>query len=179
MDDRRLSKRLSYVLRHDPGSIGLTLDPAGWARLDDLLVGFREAGVPIDAERLRRLVARGPKQRFELDDAGDRIRARYGHSVDVDPSHAHAVPPDVLYHGTRPPVVQTILAEGLRPMRRQRVHLSTDTETAREVGSRRGEPVILAVDAGAMHREGHRFQRATSGVWLVDEVPARFLKVQR
>lgn len=175
-DDRRLSKRLSYVLRHDPASIGVELDPAGWAALDDMLEGFAAHGVRVDVERLHQLVARGPKQRFELDDAGERIRARYGHSVDVELSHEPEVPPDVLYHGTHPAALDRILREGLLPMTRRQVHLSEDVGTAREVASRRGSPVILVVDAEAMHAEGHGFSRAAPSLWLGDQVPPRFLR---
>lgn len=178
MDDRRLSKRLSYVLRHDPASIGVVLDAAGWTSIDALLTGLADAGVRVDRGRLHQLVADSTKQRFELDDPGERIRARYGHSVEVDTAHAPTAPPDVLYHGTHPAALDRILAEGLRPMGRRQVHLSADTADARSIGARRGEPVILEVDAAAMHGEGCRFRQAGRGVWLVDEVPARFLAVR-
>lgn len=177
IDDRGLSKRLSYVLRHDPASVGLELDDAGWVPVDDLLDGLAADGVHVDAERLERLVARGPKRRFELDDTGQHIRARYGHSVDVDPSHAPVTPPDVLYHGTHPAALERILAEGLRPMGRRQVHLSADVGTARQVGSRRGSPIVLVVDARSMHAAGQTFVQATQGVWLVDRVPAEFVTV--
>jgi putative RNA 2'-phosphotransferase len=61
-------------------------------------------------------------------------------------------------------------------MDRHHVHLSGDEETARKVGARRGRPIILAVDAAAMRRDGHVFYRSANGVWLVDEVPAKFLR---
>lgn len=176
MDDRRLSKRLSYVLRHDPASLGLTLDPSGWASVTALLRGLGDAGVPVDRDRLERLVAGSPKRRFELSGDRELIRARYGHSVPVDPGHAASRPPAVLYHGTHPDVVERILAEGLRPMGRRQVHLSPDSAAAREVGRRRGRPVVLEVDAAAMHADGHRFERAGPTVWLTDVVPPRYLR---
>ena len=37
----RLSKRMSKVLRHAPGSVGLTLDAHGWVAVDDLLAALR------------------------------------------------------------------------------------------------------------------------------------------
>jgi putative RNA 2'-phosphotransferase len=48
-------------------------------------------------------------------------------------------------------------------------------ETARKVGARRGNPVILTVDAGRMHRDGIRFYLSTNGVWLTDAVPPGYL----
>ncbi len=39
------------------------------------------------------------------------------------------------------------------------------------MGARREAPVILTVDAAAMHAAGHAFYQATNGVWLTDHVP--------
>jgi putative RNA 2'-phosphotransferase len=60
-------------------------------------------------------------------------------------------------------------------MRRHAVHLSGTEDTAIRVGARRGKPVILTVDAAAMHHDGHRFQRSTNGVWLTTTVPPTYL----
>ena len=59
--------------------------------------------------------------------------------------------------------------------RRTYVHLSSDTETARNVGSRHGEAVVLTVRAVAMAREGYPFYRSASGVWLTQAVPVAYL----
>ena len=37
--------------------------------------------------------------------------------------------------------------------------------------ARREGPVILTVDAAAMHAAGHAFYQAANGVWLTDHVP--------
>ena len=81
----------------------------------------------------------------------------------------------MLYHGTVERFLPSILAEGLNKGRRHHVHLSKDVETARKVGARRGQPVILKVDAGRMHRDGHRFFISANGVWLTDAVPPSYL----
>lgn len=44
------------------------------------------------------------------------------------------------------------------------------------MGARRGKPVVLTVDAGAMFREGHVFRVSDNGVWLVGHVPPGFLR---
>ena len=80
--------------------------------------------------------------------SGEMIRANQGHSVDVDPQLEEREPPEVLYHGTVERFLSSILEAGLVRGKRHHVHLSKDVETARKVGSRRGKPVILAVDAG-------------------------------
>jgi putative RNA 2'-phosphotransferase len=71
--------------------------------------------------------------------------------------------------------VEAILAEGLHRGSRHDVHLSPDIQTARRVGARRGRCAVLAVDAAAMHSDGHRFSVSGNGVWLTRQVPARYL----
>ena len=83
-------------------------------------------------------------------------------------------PPEVLYHGTVERFLPSILDEGLNKGKRHHVHLSKDVETARRVGARRGQPVILEVDAGRMHRDGHKFFVSANGVWLTESVPASY-----
>ncbi|MGY1803051.1 RNA 2'-phosphotransferase [Blastococcus sp. SYSU D00922] len=168
----RVSKRLSYVLRHHPESVGLTLDDAGWADVDELLTTLR-----LTREELEHVVAANDKQRFAFDATGRRIRASQGHSVAVDLGYAPATPPDELFHGTVDRFLPAILAEGLRPGRRHAVHLSPDAATARAVGGRRGRPVVLRVDAAALSADGHVLTRSANGVWLVDRVPPRYLAV--
>jgi putative RNA 2'-phosphotransferase len=172
---KEISKFLSYVLRHAPESIGLDLDANGWADVDDLLAKATNAGRRINLDTLRAVVAESDKQRFTLADDGRRIRAAQGHSVAVDLDLAPSEPPPLLYHGTAIHNLDAIRAEGLKPGRRQQVHLSLDTETARKVGARHGSATLLTVDAAAMHRDAYAFFRADNGVWLTDNVPMRYL----
>jgi putative RNA 2'-phosphotransferase len=85
-------------------------------------------------------------------------------------------PPDELFHGTVARFLPAIRRDGLRPMNRHDVHLSIDAETARQVGARRGRPVILTIDAAAMHTAGHEFRVSANGVWLVSTVPPEYLR---
>ncbi|MDN3297753.1 RNA 2'-phosphotransferase [Streptomyces ficellus] len=177
MDDRRtvkVSKYLAKHLRHQPERIGLVLDPNGWVEIDALLRAAAEHGVRISRAELDHVVAVNDKQRFAIE--GDRIRAVQGHTVDVDLDLPAAVPPAYLYHGTVARNLVAIRAEGLRPMARHHVHLSPDRETATRVGARRGRPVVLSVDAAAMHRDGHVFHVTANGVWLTDAVPPAYLR---
>jgi putative RNA 2'-phosphotransferase len=170
----RRSKRLSYVLRHAPGSVGLTLDAAGWAHVDALL-----AGLGWTRAELERVVATDGKRRYALDDSGTRIRASQGHSVAVELGYAAQTPPPVLFHGTAERNLPAIEAEGLRPGRRHAVHLSPDEVTARAVGARHGRPVVLRIDAAGLAAAGAVFTRSANGVWLVDAVPPSRLTVIR
>lgn len=164
----RLSKRMSKALRHKPERVGLTLDPAGWVPVADLLTALG-----VTETDLREVVDRNDKKRFTID--GDRIRANQGHSVEVDLGLPTATPPDTLFHGTVAQFLDDIMRDGLRPMSRHDVHLSPDRETARRVGARRGRPLILTVDAKTMHEDGHEFRLSANGVWLTQHVPARYL----
>lgn len=175
MDQVRVSRTLSRVLRHDPAAAGVSLDDAGWASVPELLAGLADRGVTVTRDELVAVVAGSDKQRFELDTVTDRIRARQGHTVPVDLGLAPATPPPVLYHGTPARNVASILRDGLRRGQRHHVHLSPDEETAHRVGARRGNPVVLEVDAAAMAAAGHEFYLTSNGVWLTDAVPPAYV----
>lgn len=169
------SKFLSLVLRHQPDLIGITLDPAGWVSVDDLLAGCRRKGHDISRAELEEIVRSSDKQRYAFNDDKTRIRANQGHSVPVDLGHAAATPPDVLYHGTAEKSVPGIRRDGLRKGQRHDVHLSERIDTANAVGSRHGKLVLLTVAAGRMQRDGFAFARTPNGVWLTDHVPIEYL----
>lgn len=170
--DKDKSRFLSLILRHQPEKIGLPLDPQGWAAVEELLARLP---FPLDRAELARIVAENDKQRFALSPDGQRIRASQGHSLAVDLALAPQTPPEVLWHGTAAATLSVVMAEGLRPMTRQHVHLSADVETARKVGARHGAPVVLTVAAGALARAGQVFYRSDNGVWLTDFVPPEAL----
>ncbi len=171
----RVSKFLAKYLRHAPDELGLTLQPGGWVPVDDLLSAAGKHSFPITYDELVDCVETNDKQRFAFDETGDLIRANQGHSVEVDLQLEEREPPEVLYHGTVERFLPSILADGLDKRKRHHVHLSKDRETARKVGSRRGRPVVLEVDAGRMHRDGHKFFVSANGVWLTDSVPPGYL----
>ena len=182
LDDKRLiklSKYLSKHLRHTPEALGLTLEPGGWVVVDALLDACNGRNFRITREELEEVVARNNKQRFSFDPTRTRIRANQGHSLEVDLQLEPVEPPGVLYHGTASQNVEAIQRDGLKRMARHHVHLSGDMSTALAVGARHGKPVVFEVDAEAMHRAGYEFYRSANGVWLVDYVPAQYLKVTR
>ncbi|MGW2826307.1 RNA 2'-phosphotransferase [Streptomyces sp. NPDC001443] len=177
MDERRtvkVSKYLSKHLRHQPERIGLTLDDGGWVEIETLMTAAATHGFRFTRDELDHVVAVNDKKRFAIE--GTRIRASQGHSVEVDLGLPPTTPPPYLFHGTVALRLDAIRAEGLRPMNRHDVHLSADRETATRVGARRGRPVVLSVDAAAMHRDGHVFQVSANGVWLTKAVPPRYLR---
>ncbi|WP_404305633.1 RNA 2'-phosphotransferase [Neorhodopirellula lusitana] len=170
------SKFLSLVLRHRPEVVGLQLDDEGWLDINQLIVNANERGKDLTLESLHDVVASDDKKRFALSDDGLRIRASQGHSVTgIDLKLDETTPPERLYHGTVEKFLCSIRATGLQKRSRNHVHLSADEATATKVGSRRGKPIILRVDAAAMHQTGHRFYLSDNGVWIVDAIPTDYL----
>lgn len=163
MDLRQLSKAASYHLRH--GS-DVALLPGGWARVDDLLdmVGARSS-----RGALRDVITTSATPRFEMSADDHWIRARYGHSRDVELVPAR--PPAVLYHGTAAATVSAVLALGLQRRGRRYVHLSESITTATKVGARHGRPAVLRVAAGRMATDGHHLFHAATGMWLTALTP--------
>lgn len=172
----RISKYLSRHLRHEPHRLGLELAPGGWVGVDALLEACARLNFPFSRGELEEVVARSDKRRFAFDETGARVRANQGHSVEVDLQLERAEPPAVLYHGTGERSAEAILADGLSRMGRHHVHLSADAETARRVGARHGRPVVFEVDAARMAGAGHDFYVSANGVWLVERVPADYLR---
>jgi putative RNA 2'-phosphotransferase len=171
----KLSKFMSLVLRHQPETIGLTLDGEGWADVTDMLARMNQHGTKCDLPLLEQVVSTNDKQRFAFNADRTKIRANQGHSVEIDLALRPQAPPEILLHGTVAKFLDSILAQGLLPGSRQHVHLSTDEAVARSVGARRGQPVVLRVRAGEMHRAGHEFFCSENGVWLTAQVPAQYL----
>lgn len=173
-----LSRIISHALRHAPGAYGLTLGPEGWVSLGRLMAALAAkdadwAGLaPAD---FAAMIAKSTKQRHEMRDG--QIRAIYGHSVPGRLTYEPAPPPMQLYHGTSPEAATLILRGGLKPMRRQYVHLSPTIEIALEVGRRKSrQPVLLGVAAGDAAEAGIHFYRGNDVTWLADAVPARFIQ---
>lgn len=178
MDKKKLastSKFLSLVLRHRPELIGISLDKNGWADVNELLAKMENHGEPVSKEMLENLVATNDKKRFAFNEDHSLLRASQGHSVEIDLDISPAIPPAYLLHGTIEDFLPSIQMEGLQKMSRQHVHLSTDIDTAKKVGGRRGKPVILQVKAREMHEAGILFYCSANAVWLTDHVAPEFI----
>jgi putative RNA 2'-phosphotransferase len=177
-EDRRvrLSKFVSGALRHFPDDAGISLDDAGWVAFDSLVGAVTNRYPWADAAHVEAVVATDSKGRFER--RGGRIRASYGHSVDVELEPTTASVPNRLYHGTAPRNLDAILDDGVKPMGRQTVHLSETFEEARNVGSRHvDDPVILSVDARSMREDGFEIDKRGAGTYTVRRVPPSYLEV--
>jgi len=167
------SKFLSLILRHKPETIGIKLDSEGWADIDEMI---RLSKGKLTRPCIDQAVKENSKQRFGVSEDGKRIRARQGHTVNVDLGFTPVEPPEILYHGTYPDVLPLIRRDGLCKMYRQHVHMTDDLNTASLVGMRRGAPVTLRIKAKAMFQRGFLFYKSENGVWLTGHVPPEYLE---
>ncbi|GGA11809.1 RNA 2'-phosphotransferase [Okeania sp. KiyG1] len=175
----KISKYLSWVLRHSPDKIGIKLDANGWVAIEELLKASQNYNFPITQIELNEVVEKNDKKRFSLDSTKTLIRANQGHSLTVDLQLEARKPPNILYHGTGNDLIDLIKQTGLQKMSRHHVHLSKDINTAINVGKRKGKPVVFAVDASAMYKDDYKFYFSANHVWLVDEVPSQYLQIMR
>lgn len=172
----KLSIFLSLVLRHKPDVAGIFLDEHGWANVEDLINGIKNTGRNINMPILEDIVETDSKQRYSFNEDKTLIRANQGHSVPVDVNLEKMKPPKFLYHGTADRFLNSIMEEGLKPMNRLYVHLSTDIETAIRVGKRHGNPVVLKIHSNQMYEEGCIFYLSKNGVWLTRDVQIKYLE---
>ncbi|OON99309.1 MAG: RNA 2'-phosphotransferase [Epulopiscium sp. Nele67-Bin004] len=178
MKDNELSKFLSYVLRHNPESIGIVMDYNGWVKVDDLInsINLSKSDV-ITFDKLVNIVETSSKQRFSFNEDKTLIRANQGHSIDVDVQLGKSLPPDELFHGTVSKYTKSIEKEGLVAKNRLYVHLSKDLQTAIEVGRRHGTPVVYKVNCKQMLIDGYEFYLSKNNVWLIKSVPSKYLSL--
>jgi putative RNA 2'-phosphotransferase len=171
----KVSKFLSYVLRHRPDCVGITLTREGWADIEALIKAGAKAGKCLDRQLIQAVVANNDKKRFAISEDGRSIRAVQGHSNNsVYVRYLDKVPPETLYHGTATRFLSSIREKGLLAGSRQYVHLSQDPQAAAAVGRRHGRPFVLAIAAREMHERGFKFHQAENGVWLNKHVQIEF-----
>lgn len=160
-------KHLSFLLRHDKE---YQFDEHGYREVKDLIKnhGFTK-------QELIEIVETNDKQRYEFDLTKSKIRARQGHSVEINVDLREALPPDVLFHGTATRFLESIREKGILKMSRNYVQLSEKIDTAMEVGSRHGKPVVLGVDTKTMCEDGIKFYLSNNNVWLTEFVDSKYI----
>ena len=180
MSDAELSRAVSQALRHDPAGYGIVLDDHGWVELTELVAALRRRPrwAAVEVADVVRMVDTATKQRHEL--AGDRIRARYGHSATNPIRHAPDTPPEILYHGTSPEAADAILIEGILPQTRQMVHLAQDRPSAVEVAKRKtAHPVVLIINTATAQAAGVVFHRGNDHTWLAQAIHPNHIEVEK
>lgn len=175
--EKKVGKFLSLILRHKPEEIGVELDENGWCDAKDLVEKLNARDREVNMELLNRIVENNDKARYEFNEDRTKIRARQGHSINVDVELMEKIPPEYLYHGTATRFLDSIKEKGIEKGTRQYVHLSENIETAVSVGERHGKPHVIKIDAGKMHKDGHKFYLSNNGVWLVEYVGTEYFVI--
>lgn len=170
---RRISRAMAHYLRHDEAA---PLTPDGWVDAAVVADALRGRGHPVTPERVLMVAGALGERRFEIN--GESVRASYGHSRKVKIHLPSTVRPSVpLYHATSTSNLRSILEarDGIRPMTRQFVHLSTDIEVALRAAARRHEATVVA----EVNPELLPDLRATAdpSTWLTSRVPVSALRV--
>ncbi|WP_174919241.1 RNA 2'-phosphotransferase [Acetilactobacillus jinshanensis] len=177
----KISKRISYILRHHPEQIGIHLDTYGRVDLKLFITKFNHyyRRSPISVPLIVKIMKNSDKKRLAIDNGT--IRALYGHSVPgIKPLSSPTTPPKILFHGTTHHAARLIQTEGIKKMDRDFVHLSSTTSMAHQVGARRDpHPVIFNVHARQASKDGLTFYPTASGIWLVDYVPPKYLTIRK
>ena len=171
---KEISKFISLILRHKPETVGIELDEHGWANVCELIEGISKE-YDFNMEMLEEIVKTDEKQRYSFNDDKSLIRANQGHSIPVDVELEKVEPPEYLWHGTGEKYVSSIDKQGLIPKSRLYVHLSSDEETAINVGKRHGKPVLYKIKSKEMWQNGYEFFLSKNGVWLTKEVSVSYL----
>ena len=177
MKTTNISRYIALLLRHHPEKAGLCLDEHGWVEVEALIQGVRRRYPEFNRAVLDEIVARDSKQRYAYNQDKTCIRANQGHSIPVDVELKQALPPTILYPGTGEKYVESIQKVGLIPKSRLYVHLSTDIQTAIQVGKRHGQPVVYQIDTQQMIHDGFIFYISANHIWLTKAVPVQYLKI--
>lgn len=169
-----LSKFLSLILRHKPETIKIAPDSYGWVKVSELIEKSSIHGVEISLDELYYIVSNCNKKRYDLNEDNSKIRANQGHSIPVNLELEPKEPPKILYHGTAQKNIDSILKKGIDKRKRNHVHLSSDIETAKKVGARHGEVIILKINSYQMYNDGISFYLSKNQVWLTDFVDKQY-----
>ena len=172
-----MSKFLALILRHKPEKINIKLDKKGWANVDEVIKGMK-----ISMQDLEYIVENDNKKRYSFNDDKSKIKANQGHSskLNIKLDLKEKIPPVILYHGTKSYFLNKIMKQGLKPMKRDHVHLTENINTAKNTADRRkGESVILEIDTREMVKNKQKFYLSENNVWLTNHVDPKYLTITK
>lgn len=172
-----IGRMMAGTLRHFPEKFELQMDPNGFVDLRQFVDALQRTRRRLQWLRPHHIIAiieTDPKGRYEHRD--EKIRATYGHTLDIQLDLPTTGIPDKLYYPTTPEEVDIVLETGLKPSDRKKVHLSKTYENANDAGKvRTPAPVILEIDATRAIASGLVIQKAGKTVFLADNVPPEFI----
>lgn len=169
----RLGRFISGALRHFPDDLGLAMNQHGWVDVEFLVDAMKTRYKWSNREKLFSIIESDEKGRYEI--KGNKIRARYGHSVDIDLDHEENTLPE-LYYGASREEADILIEKGIKPVKQRYVHLSISADKAIEVAKIHTEdPVIFAINAKEAQDDGLVLLKATESIVLADEIPPQYL----
>lgn len=107
---------------------------------------------------------------------GDKVRAQYGHTVDIVIPREPVTPPASLFHGSLTTNFTHIRKEGLIKFNHIYVFLATTPQIAYEMGNRKGEAEILTILSGIAHEEGQIFYQLTPTIFGTTTVSPKYIQ---
>ena len=171
----QLGRLVAGGLRHFPEDLGLVMDSRGWVDLTKLGQVVTSRHRWAGKELVIALVQSDSKQRYEIVD--DKVRARYGHSVDVELDHPENKLPK-LYYGASEEEADRILEIGIKSASQRYVHLSTTPEKAWHVATfRTGNPKVIQVDAAAAQKAGVKMMTVNEDIVISETIPYIYLSL--
>lgn len=182
--NNKLSRYLTYALRHHPEELELTLDEEAYASVEQLLSALlKHKGWVVSFDQLFEVVAVNDKKRLQFSFGNTMLRAVQGHSIPVAIKFKRLSSledlPEFLYHGTLERNMNAILTSGISKMGRHHVHLSKDIDTAWNVARRHKthhKKCVIEIDARKLYTSGFDIFISENGVYLVDHVMPEFIK---
>lgn len=174
--DVRLSKSLSYVLRHGASQMGFQMSTDGFIFLEDLLAHSQFCSYSMDD--VKRVVETNDKQRFKLEPHPEngrlQIRANQGHSVEVEDLDLKPVLtgspdcPKEAVHGSYIRNWTSIQQHGLSRMKRTHIHLAPGLPGEEGVisGMRKDCDLAIFIDVTKALSDGIKFFWSDNGVLL-------------
>jgi len=169
------------LLRHGTASHRFDVDPYGWVSIRTLLEAINKQALklqlwrdwrPSDLLNQERL---NGGERIRVDVERERVRVLYGHSCPDVCAGIRQPPPPELFHGASATDADLIVRNGLRPMSRTLVHLTSDLDYATAVASKHSSPMVLRIDSSAASNANVQFWKCNSHVWQCSSVPASFI----
>jgi putative RNA 2'-phosphotransferase len=178
--DNDVRKALLKALRHQPEVFSLPPDADGWVSLNDalqVLDRWFDSKFSFRLEILLRAVHQEKQaSRFQIENG--HIRASYGHSYEGFQPTSQSVPDLPLLHGTTARIWPLIEFQGILPMGRRFVQLTTDFDYAEKIGQRKGsDSMVLQIRTQDALKAGVTFYQTGTHVWLATAIPSSCLTV--
>ncbi|MCS7121497.1 MAG: RNA 2'-phosphotransferase [Archaeoglobaceae archaeon] len=171
----KVGRFMSGILRHFPDRFGLNVDENGWVNFESLVRVLKKKFKWVDKWVVKAIVMSDFRERYEI--RGDKIRARYGHSIDIKLNDMPEADEEVLFYGTSEEEAQRIVEVGIKPVNRTFIHLTTSVEKSLEAAKQHSDnPVIFEVDAKTARRDGIKIVKANKFIALAREIPPKYIK---